>query len=156
MKIEKFTLSNDAQIFGILKKGYSEPYEYEGPYGSIHNEYYEDDGSDHGVFLHNENGPAYISGSGNKFHYQNDLLHREDGPAVEYIGGCYKWYWKGKLHREDGPAIKDVFENEEYYFHGMRHNDKGPAFISKNGEKSFYLYDKRYSEEGWMEQVTAP
>ena len=123
------------------------------------NEYYHDDGSNRNHYLHNENGPAYISDSGNKFYYIEDQLHRIDQPAIEYADGGYKFYYKGVLHRDNGPAV--VMKNyngsdtELYYHYGVLHNDKGPAEKSGNCE-IYYLYGKRYKEEDWLEQVTKP
>lgn len=123
------------------------------------NEYYPDDGSHRNHYLHNENGPAYISDSGNKFWYLEDLLYRLDGPAIEYSNGGYEHYYKGVLHSDNGPAVVIKNHNEPdtelYYYYGVLHNEKGPA-ENYPGSKIYYLWGTRYKEEDWLETVTRP
>ena len=43
------------------------------------------------------------------YHYVNDLLHNDTGPAVVSGLRAEYWYKYGKRHREDGPAVINKF-----------------------------------------------
>jgi len=59
---------------------------------NVGNRYKEDENGG----LHCENGPAFISYTGNKHWYTHGNKHREDGPAVEWSDGTKQWWLHGK------------------------------------------------------------
>lgn len=65
--------------------------------------WYDDDGN-----VHRDNDePAVIADSGNRYWLRHGKSHRDNGPAMVSAGKMRVWMKNGKPHRLDGPAIED-------------------------------------------------
>lgn len=76
--------------------------------------------------LHNDCGPAFISGA--------DL----NNPTYQ------AYYHRGLRHREGGPAVIDG-EDLFWYQNDKAHNLAGPAIVLSTGEREYFLYGKSLS-----------
>lgn len=76
------------------------------------NRYKEDENGD----LHCENGPAFISYTGNKHWYIHGNKHREDGPATEYENGYRGWWLNGNWIHVDSQEEFERFMKLELFW----------------------------------------
>ena len=92
-----------------------------------------------GNWLHNANGPAYISAEGDKYWFTKGLLDRgNDLPAVELKSGEKRWYRKGLLHRDnDLHAVELMSGEKHWYCGGLRNRINGPAVIGFDGKNDY-------------------
>lgn len=73
--------------------------------------------------FHKDDGPAFISYSGDRVWFRHGLRHR-DGDEPAFTGEEGKaWYKDGKLHREGKPAIEYADGKTEWWLAGMKLTD---------------------------------
>lgn len=61
--------------------------------------YYNDQGQ-----VSRDDGPAFISSSGHRRYFINEMQSYKDHPANIGADGRVSWYFGCRIHRDDGPA----------------------------------------------------
>lgn len=97
--------------------------------------------------IKNYSGFLFVFSESSLYHFKDGKIHQDDDkPAVVTETNEKFWYQNNALHRVNNPAIIEL-GFEHWYLNGKRHRIGGPSFYGQGYKPKWYVDNLEYDEE---------